>query len=120
MIPGFVVSEDGSRTFLIRAVGPTLARFNITGFLPDPWFEVYKRRPGTGTDDLVLSNDTWGENGDAEAIRQAALTVRAFRLNDGSADAALLVTLPPGAYTVNAKGKASDTGVALVEVYLMP
>jgi len=120
MIPGFVVSDTGSRTFLIRAVGPTLDRFGITGFLPDPWFEIYKRRPGTATDDLVLSTDTWGENGDAETIRQAALTVHAFRLNDASADAALVVTLPPGAYTVNAKGKGSETGVALVEVYLMP
>jgi len=120
MIPGFVVSDEGSRTFLIRAVGPTLGRFNITGFLADPWFEIYKRRPGTAIDDLVLSNDTWGENGDAETIREAALAVSAFRLNDDSADAALVVTLPPGAYTVNAKGKGSATGVALVEVYLMP
>ena len=120
MIPGFVVSDTGSRTFLIRAVGPTLDRFTISGFLEDPWLEIYKRRPGTTTDDLVLSNDTWGENGDAETVRQAALAVSAFRLNEGSADAALVVTLPPGAYTVNAKGKGSATGVALVEVYLMP
>ncbi|MBE2214694.1 MAG: endo-1,4-beta-xylanase [Opitutaceae bacterium] len=120
MIPGFVVSDSGPRTFLVRAVGPTLARFGITGFLPDPWFEIYKRRPGTATDDLLLTNDTWGENGDTETLRQAALTVRAFRLNDGSTDAALVVTLPPGSYTVNAKGKDSGTGVALVEVYLMP
>jgi hypothetical protein len=120
MIPGFVVSEEGSRTFLIRAVGPTLARFNVQGTLADPVIEIYKRRPGTAIDDLVLTNDTWGENGDSTLIRQTASAVHAFSLNDGSADAALVVTLAPGAYTVNARGAAGATGVALVEVYLVP
>ena len=120
MIPGFVVSEEGSRTFLIRAVGPSLTRFGVGGVLADPKIEVYKRRPGTAIDDLILTNDAWGENGDAEQIRQAATSVSAFRLNDGSADAAFVVTLPPGAFTVNAKGVGDTTGVALVEVYLVP
>jgi len=120
MIPGFVVSEEGSRTFLIRAVGPTLSRFSVPGVLADPKIEVYKRRPGTAIDDLILTNDTWGENGDAEQIRQTASALHAFGLTEGSADAAFVVTLPPGAYTVNAKGVGDTTGVALVEVYLVP
>jgi hypothetical protein len=120
MIPGFVVSEEGPRRFLVRAVGPTLKRFHVAGVLADPQLMIYKRRPGTDIDDLLLTNDTWGENGDSEAIRQAATAVHAFRLDEGSADAALVVTLPPGAYTVNAKGVGDTTGVALVEVYLMP
>ncbi|MBE2212277.1 MAG: hypothetical protein IAE82_00280, partial [Opitutaceae bacterium] len=120
MIPGFVVSEEGSRTFLIRAVGPTLGRFGVSGVLADPKIEVYRRRPGTAIDDLILTNDTWGENGDAEQVRQTAASLYAFRLNEGSADAAFVVTLPPGAYTVNAKGVGDTTGVALVEVYLVP
>jgi len=120
MIPGFVVSAEGSRTFLIRAVGPTLSRFNVQGVLADPRIDVYKRRPGTAIDDLILTNDTWGENGDAALVRQTASALFAFSLNEGSADAAFVVTLPPGQYTVNAKGVADTTGVALVEVYLVP
>ena len=120
MIPGFVVSNEGSRTFLIRAVGPSLARFNVSGVLADPMIEVYKRRPGTAIDDLILTNDTWGENGDADQIRTTAAALHAFKLNEGSTDAAFVVTLPPGAYTVNAKGKDGATGVAIVEVYLVP
>jgi hypothetical protein len=120
MIPGFVASEEGSRTFLIRAVGPTLAQFNVTGVLADPKLEVYKRRPGTAIDDLILTNDTWGENGDAAQVRQTAAALYAFSLTEGSKDAAFVVTLPPGAYTVNAKGVNDTTGVALVEVYLVP
>jgi hypothetical protein len=33
------------------------------------------------------------------------------------AAAALLVTLPPGAYTAEAFGASGDAGIALVEVY---
>jgi subtilisin family serine protease len=120
MIPGFVVSEEGPRTFLIRVVGPSLAQFGVSGVLADPKLELYKRRPGTAIDDLLFTNDTWGENGDAAAIRQTATAVHAFGLVEGSRDAAFVVTLPPGAYTVNAKGMDDTTGVALVEVYLVP
>jgi hypothetical protein len=35
----------------------------------------------------------------------------------GSADSALLLTLQPGAYTVEVTSVSSATGVALVEVY---
>jgi hypothetical protein len=37
-----------------------------------------------------------------------------------SADSALLLTLPPGAYTAQVSGFSGDTGVALVEVYEVP
>ena len=120
MIPGFVVSEEGSRTFLVRVVGPSLARFGVQGVLVDPMLEIYRRRPGTAIDDLILTNDTWGENGDAAAIKSTATAVQAFSLLEGSQDAAFVVTLPPGAYTVNAKGVGDTTGVAIVEVYLVP
>jgi hypothetical protein len=43
--------------------------------------------------------------------------VGAFALPATAKDAALLVTLPPGNYTVQASGTADTTGVALVEVY---
>ena len=34
-----------------------------------------------------------------------------------TADSAILVTLPPGAYTAEVSGASGDTGIALVEVY---
>lgn len=37
-----------------------------------------------------------------------------------SKDAALLVTVNPGIYRAQVSGVASTTGVALVEIYLMP
>jgi len=120
MIPGFVVSEEGSRTFLIRAVGPTLEDFSVTGTLSDPILRIYQRNNATGNEAVILANNNWGENGDADEIRDAAAAVHAFALLEGSADAACLVTLPSGPYTVHASGVGGATGVALVEVYLVP
>ena len=46
--------------------------------------------------------------------------VGAFPLDDGSSDAAVVATLLPGAYTVQVFGVGDTTGVALVEIYVIP
>ena len=46
--------------------------------------------------------------------------VGAFPLQASSKDAALLVELQPGAYTVQVSGVGGTTGVALIEVYEAP
>jgi len=121
MIPGFVVSDHGSRTFLIRVAGPALAQWISEGTLADPQLHIYKKRPHPDpASDLVLTNDNWGENGDAATIAQVSSAVFAFDLVASSRDAALVVTLPPGLYTVHASGADGGTGIALVEVYLVP
>ena len=43
-----------------------------------------------------------------------------FRSSDSSKDAAIIVELPPGAYTATVAGKNNATGVALIEVYELP
>jgi hypothetical protein len=114
MIPGFVVSPEGSRTFLIRAVGPTLANFSVDGLLEDPVLTVFSHETP------ILANDDWGVGADAAQTATVATVVGAFPLSTASKDAAFVVTLPPGAYTIHASGKNGSTGVALVEVYLVP
>jgi hypothetical protein len=117
MIPGFVISSEGSRTVLIRAVGPTLgaAPFNVPGVLADPVLTVFN-----GSSVQILSNDDWGTNPQSAQTASVATALSAFALQSGSKDAAFVVTLPPGVYTVQASGKNSTTGTALVEVYLVP
>lgn len=119
MIPGFVVSEPGPKTFLMRAIGPTLIEHGVSGVLADPQLHVY-RRDSTGAEQLILANDNWGENGDAAEIAAAAAQVYAFPLPAGSADAAFVVTLAPGTYTLHASGVGRTTGIGLVELYAMP
>jgi hypothetical protein len=121
MIPGFVVSGDGPKTFLLRAIGPTLSAFGVTGVLADPTLTVYRRLPGNPpVEQEIVRNDNWGESSDAADVAAAAAAVYAFPLDLQSADAAMLITLPPGVYTAVASGKSGATGVALVELYEVP
>ncbi|MDO8542259.1 MAG: hypothetical protein Q7S40_17605 [Opitutaceae bacterium] len=67
-------------------------------------------------DRLLIENDNWV---DSAEMRAAWTRVGAFNLNAGSLDAALLVTLPPGAYGAQVGANGGD-GVTLVEVYELP
>ena len=49
----------------------------------------------------------------------AALTANGFALSN-SLESAILVTVPPGAYTALVSGANGGTGVAIVEVFAVP
>jgi hypothetical protein len=112
VILGFVVGGSGttgSTPFLARAIGPSLAAFGITNFLPDPNLTVYNASPA-----VIGSNDNWGAN--ASAITAADNAVGAFALNDPtSLDAAFTASFGSGDYTVAMGGPGS--GQALAELY---
>lgn len=107
-IVGFVVSSGEDKQVLIRAVGPGLADFNVAGFLADPSVTVFN-----AAGDELGSNDNWvaAEVGDATAA------VGAFALGAGSADAAMVMTLPAGAYTAHVGNTSGMDGVVLVEFF---
>ena len=109
LIAGFTVSGGGSRQVLIRAVGPTLTAFGVTGVLNDPHLQLF-----AGTD-RIGENDNW-----VAAAGTTFAAVGAFPLNTNSRDSALVVTLSPGSYTAHVSGVGGTTGVALVEVYEVP
>jgi sugar lactone lactonase YvrE len=113
---GFVIGGTASKTLLIRATGPALAGFGVAGTIPDPQLVLYAV---SGAQDYVLaSNAGWA--GDSQ-IAAVSNSVYAFPLtNPSSQDSALLVTLPPGSYTVVANSVSNAGGVALIEVYEVP
>jgi hypothetical protein len=112
LIAGFVIGGSTARTVLVRASGPALVPFGVSGTLPDPRLQLYSGAT------LLASNSGWG--GDAQ-VSSTASSVGAFGwANATSADSALLLTLPPGAYTAQVAGASGDTGVALVELYEVP
>lgn len=117
MIPGLVISPGSPKTFLIRAVGPSLALdpYFVSGPLTDSKITIYSGASA------ILQNDDWGTNADAATTAAVALQVGAHPLPAGSKDAAFVVTLPSGNYTVQATASnGTSTGIALVEVYEVP
>ncbi len=114
LIPSMVVAGLSPRRFLIRAIGPRLADFNVAGVLADPRLTIYRGSTAIGT------NDDWEEQGAGPAVTAAGAMVGAFPLLPGSADAAVVVSLEPGNYSVHVSGANDGTGVALVEVYELP
>lgn len=119
LIGGFVVTGNAPKTYLIRGAGPALSAFGLGGLLADPSISVFATDP-TGASYVVASNDNWGQAFNATQIPAAAQAVGAFNFPAGSKDSALLLTLNPGAYTVQVSGIGSTTGLALVEVYQVP
>ena len=111
LIVGFVVRGDTPQRMLLRAIGPTLAQFGVSGALARPQLTVYSGA------DAIARNTGWPDSPDRGAITEAAARVGAFALPANSTDAVLLLELAPGAYTAQVAGAEGATGVALVEAY---
>lgn len=116
LIPGFVISGTGTVKLLVRAAGPALAAFGVTGTLADPQIALF----AAGNSPALAANDNWSGATNAAAISAAAASAGAFAFANGSRDAAVLVDLPAGNYTAIVSGVGNATGTALVEIYVVP
>ena len=112
LIAGFAIAGTEPKAVLIRAVGPTLGGFGLTGVLVDPVLELYRADRSS-----LAVNDSWGSDGNAASITATSARVGAFALPSGSTEAVISVALPPGNYTAQVRGAAGGTGIGLVEVY---
>jgi hypothetical protein len=86
-------------------MGPSL--IGIPNVLADPTLGLYD---GNGT--LLLANDNWRDDPD-----QAADLLATGIAPENDFEAAIITTLPPGAYTAVVAGRDGTTGVAIAEVY---
>ena len=109
LIVGFTLTGNGTRKLLIRAVGPKLSDFGVSGVLVDPKLELYS---GTVK---IAENDNWDSS-----LATTFTSIGAFSLNTGSKDAALTTTLSAGSYTVQVTGVNANQGEAVVEIYELP
>ena len=100
---------------LVRGIGPGLAGFGVEGVLADPRLRIFNG------DTLVGENDNWDANVvDTAALASSMQASGAFVLGAGSRDAAIVLTLQPGAYTAQVSAADGSSGVALVEIYEVP
>ena len=116
LIGGFVVTGNAPKRLLVRGVGPGLAAFGVAGVLADPRLRVFRQA------ELLGENDNWSTvPAEAAVTAGAARDAGAFALPPGSRDAAVILTLAPGAYTAQVTAaEGIGTGTALIELYELP
>jgi len=93
---------------VVRALGPSLAAYGVSGVLSDPTLTIYD-----SSGSAIASNDNWQDNVNWIDVRKNALPPQDPR------ESALVLHLPAGAYTAIVRGANGSTGVALVEVYTL-
>jgi YVTN family beta-propeller protein len=115
IITGFVIAGTGPEVMLVRADGPTLAEFGVSGFLAQPSLSVFD-----SAGNVVATNTGWGGSFEEDLTAAFSASVGAFPLPPGSADSAQFVSLAPGAYSMQVSGSDGTTGIALAEAYEAP
>jgi hypothetical protein len=105
LIGGFVTYGDEPASFLLRAIGPSLASSGVPDPLLDPFLQLYNSEGS-----LILQNDNW--RSDQE---QLILSTGLAPSND--LEAAIYASLPPGPYSAIVQGVNNSTGTALFEVF---
>jgi Calx-beta domain/FG-GAP-like repeat len=127
MIGGLIIEGSAPATILIRARGPSMsgAPFFVPGTLADPFLQLFSGQS------VIAQNNNWQDAplcsgfvcGNAGQI--AATGLDPCRANPGQStsppscaqESAILITLPPGAYTAIVSGVGGGTGVGLMEAF---
>ncbi|HKX51993.1 MAG TPA: hypothetical protein VJQ48_16295 [Candidatus Binatia bacterium] len=128
MIGGVILAGSAPKTVLIRGRGPSMAGapFFVGNVLSNPWLQLFSGSR------VIAENDNWQDRPDCDArfscggsAQIKAVAMDPCQPNPGQTsapagcrqEAALLVTLPPGAYTAILRGVGGGTGVGLVEIF---
>jgi hypothetical protein len=109
LIGGFILRGANNSNVLIRALGPSLANAGVNAPLADPVLTLFD---GNGA--VIRTNDDW------QQAPNAAQVTAVGGAPTNAAEAAILISLPPGSFTAHVTGKDGATGVALVEVFQPP
>ncbi len=131
MTAGFVVGGQGSKTVLLRGVGPTLGAFGVPYAMAIPVLSLFD---AANPPNLISGDMGWqrpplapagpwaGKAAPADATEADFAQVGAFGLAADSADCSVKITLPAGNYTsqisgTGTPGGAVESGTALAEIY---
>jgi hypothetical protein len=90
---------------IVTGRGPLLGDFGVTNFLADPFLAV-QNFAGT----LLLTNDSAADGAYPTQISDAGVVTTAE-------EAAVVMILPPGAYTSVLSGVGDTSGIALAEAF---
>lgn len=116
LIAGFVVGGTGTRSLLIRAVGPTLASFGVAGALADPMLTLRSADATATFTSSHASSDDWCLESGAASLALTATRVGAFLLPN-SHDAVVNPSVSGGGFTVQVDVANGGPGIGLAEIY---
>ena len=106
LIGGFIVGgTDNFSKVIIRALGPSLSSLGVSDALGDPLLELHDANGG-----LIEVNDSWLQTQEID-LEAAGLAPSDAR------EAATLLWLTTGNYTVVVRGADGGSGVGIVEMY---
>ncbi|MEY2558776.1 MAG: hypothetical protein QOE34_2201, partial [Verrucomicrobiota bacterium] len=96
------------------AIGPSLGAVGLVAVLPDPMLELHD-----ADGSLIGKNDNWRSTQTGGVITgdQAAEIEASTLAPTNEAEAAIVATLVPKAYTAIVRGAQNQTGIGLAEVY---
>jgi hypothetical protein len=128
MIGGFIIEGTDSKTLLLRARGPSLGDFGVSGVLTDPILQLYSGQTAIARNDDWQTVDPLCGTGASPCsttnqIQSIGLDPCHAYESGGAAptgcnrESAMLVTLNPGPYTMIVSGSGGSTGVALLELF---
>jgi hypothetical protein len=101
-----IATGTADKRVIIRAIGPTLSDFGVSGALQDPTLELYQGST------LLSSNDDWRQSPQQGEIQNSGLAP------NKDAESAIIATLSPNQnYTAVVRGKNGTTGVGVVEAF---
>jgi hypothetical protein len=107
MIAGVIVTGSDPTRVLIRALGPSLGAYGVTGALADPLLILKDSRGQT-----IADNNDWNVSFQTAEVQATGLAPT------NSRESAVVATLNPNSsYTAVIYGLASTTGIAVAEVY---
>lgn len=123
---GFVIGGTGTKQVLLRGIGPGLGNLGVANSLGEPILTVYDSKGN-----VIASNTEWDKPNTANsaypAASAAAITAAcsasgAFAMIAGQSDTAVLLTLPPGVYSMQVSTPTADaeSGTAMIEIYEIP
>jgi hypothetical protein len=104
LIGGIMIGGTGTKRVVVRALGPSLSQKNVPSVLADPVLQIFDAGM------KLAENDNW------KSTQQSAIAATGLAPTNDN-EAAILIDLAPGAYTMIVRSKDATTGVGLVEAY---
>jgi hypothetical protein len=116
LIEGFYVDgpTGSKKKIIVRALGPSLARFNVTDALANPTLEIRD-----SANALLATNNNWRTTeigGSITSDQSAEISGSGVRPRE-ELESAVIVELDPGRYTAVVRGVDDGVGTGVVDAY---